>query len=91
MNKTIWKYQLAITETQEIEMPVDAGILTAQMQAGTLCLWAFVSPDAPKERRQFEVLGTGNPIPDGSCNYIASVQQGQFVWHVFEGKGRGEP
>lgn len=61
MIRTIWKYPLKVTDTQDVMMPEGADILTAQMQGVTLCLWALVNPDAPKQRREIEVLGTGNP------------------------------
>jgi len=40
MKKTTWKYPLEITDEQNLMMPEGAEILTAQMQGGTLCLWA---------------------------------------------------
>lgn len=83
----IWKYELAITDYQTISMPEQALILSIQSQNGVLCLWALLSPTGNKVDRQFEVFGTGHLIPIGmSINreYLASVQQGVFVWHVFE-------
>ena len=54
-------------------------------------MWAIVEPDAEREPRVIEVVGTGNPMPDvtdeglARC-HIATVQtcQGRLVWHVFE-------
>lgn len=86
---TIYKYPLRITDDQSIKMPEGAKILTAQMQGETLCLWAEVNPALPLERRFFEIIGTGNPLPSGmgaSRTYINTVQShgGQLVWHVYE-------
>lgn len=87
MQKTIWKYQLNITDTQNVMMPEGAEILTAQIQNGCgLCLWALVNPEAPKQRREIEILGTGNPAPNANRRYISTVQMqgGNLVWHIFE-------
>ena len=89
MNKTIWKFELETTGRQEIEMPIDAEILTAQTKYETLCLWALVDPTAKKEIRVFEVFGTGHPVYHDmgvSRNYIDSYQLngGSLVFHVFE-------
>jgi len=84
---TIWKYPLVITDTQNVMMPEGADILTAQIQHGSgLCVWALVNPDAPQQRREIEILGTGNPAPDAKRRYIATVQMlgGNLVWHIFE-------
>jgi hypothetical protein len=84
--RTIWKYPLEITDTQNVMMPEGAEILSAQMQGDALCLWALVNPEAPKQRREIEVLGTGNPAPDAKRRYISTTQMhgGALVWHIFE-------
>lgn len=87
MKKTIWKYPLEFTDTQNVMMPEGAEILTAQLQnGGGLCVWALVNPGAPQQRREIEVLGTGNPAPEAKRRYIATVQMqgGKLVWHIFE-------
>lgn len=83
---SIWKYQLEITDRQNVVMREGAQILTAQMQNGTLCLWAMLNPSAPRERREIEIIGTGNPAEAADRRYIATVQMagGALVWHVFE-------
>lgn len=85
----IYKYRLEITETQVVSMPKGAQILTAQMQDGYLCLWALVNTDKKSAMRSIVICGTGNPIPSGedftqTHRYIATVQEQEFVWHVFE-------
>lgn len=82
---TIHKFPLKITDLQSVTMPKGALILDAQFQNGTLCLWAEVDPNETfRPARRFEIIGTGNPIPDGSRIHIATVQEAGFVWHVFE-------
>lgn len=82
---TIFKYQLKVTDEQTIRMPKDAMILTAQAQGQFfICLWAIVDPDAEQEERTFEIIGTGNHVSLRPREYIATVQLGLFVWHIFE-------
>ncbi len=88
MNSTIWKYPLLVTDRQDVRMPLNAAILSVQMQGETLCLWALVNPVAPLVLRTFEVFGTGHPIAhsDEIRKYIGTVQSPgrSLVWHVFE-------
>jgi hypothetical protein len=84
--RRIFKYDLAVTGTQMIMMPRHAKVLSVQDQNGRLCVWAKVDPHAPADvRRRFVIVGTGHnlPIEMDSLTYLASVQQGAFVWHVF--------
>lgn len=85
--KTIWKYELEITDAQTLEIPTGFQILSSQFQNGILCLWAIVDPSEPKEGVTIEVIGTGNPMPDvaGNRKYIGTAQMcgGRLVWHVF--------
>lgn len=86
--KTIWKFQLAITDAQCIDMPEGAEILTAQFQSGALCLWALVDSLNQKRPRTIEIFGTGNPISEfiGTRRFIATAQMPNLplVWHLFE-------
>lgn len=84
--KTIYKYELAITDYQEIFMPIGAKILTAQLQHDHIAIWALVHKGGPMEARKFLICGTGNPVAELCGTYIATVQQNQFVWHVFDVK-----
>ena len=81
---SVWKFKLEVTDLQQVEMPQGAQLMTVQEQGGELCLWAAVDTEAPKESRTIEIIGTGNPFHEASRRYVASVQQGVFVWHVFE-------
>lgn len=92
MENTIWKFELDTVNMQTIEMPYCAKILTVQVQRETPCLWAIVDPSLEKEKRHFEIFGTGNPIVEGmgvSREYIGTYQlhDGDLVYHVFEYMG----
>lgn len=82
----ILKYILRVTDTVEVEMPVDSEILCVQTQDGTPCIWAKVYPEAIKETRTFHIRGTGHTLQGNEGNYIGTFQLGggAFVGHLFE-------
>ena len=96
--KTIWKYELKITDFQAIEnMPEGAQILHVGAQTinrntgdgsiikwDKLMIWALVNPDNQPCTRRFAVVGTDNPFPTEETQYIGTVQILGMVWHVFE-------
>jgi len=91
MKKVIWKYQLIVTDRQEIKMPAGAEILTVQTQDGRPCLWALVAPNKTETTRIIETFGTGHEVNyfDTTVReYIGTYQLegGQLVFHVFERK-----
>ena len=92
MEQRIWKYQLEVTDGQNISMPKGAEILTVQVQDGSPCLWALVDPKAETEIRFIEIFGTGNPVLSdigASRKYISTFQmlEGRLVLHAFEYTG----
>lgn len=89
--KTVWKYDLSPNDGDSmrvhIEMPVGAQVLTAQMQHSKPQLWVLVDPNASKELRSFQVVGTGHPFePAPTARYVNTFQMqgGLFVFHLFE-------
>ena len=82
--KTIWKFR--ITGDQTIEMPGGAKVLCVQEQKGDPYLWALVDSDTPTSKRAFSIFGTGHDVPSDPGSYIGTFQlnDGQFVFHVFE-------
>jgi hypothetical protein len=87
--QTIWKFPVRATDAQTVSMPEGAEILTAQFQGETLCLWAMVDSEKPKQERVIEIFGTGNPVwvdMGVQRKFIATAQMPTMplVWHVFE-------
>lgn len=88
--KTIYKYTLEITDTQDIELPYNAQILSVCEQHNKIVLYAFV--DTNEELRQIahiRIVGTGHPLEKHFMvmhRFIGTVvtDGGQWVWHVFE-------
>ena len=80
-----FKYVLDFTHEQAISMPAGAEVLCVQMQGGNPCIWAVVDERMPLQERKFYIHGTGHPIAGLAVKrYIGTVQDGQYVWHVYE-------
>jgi hypothetical protein len=84
---TIYKYLLQ--DTQNIELPKGARILSVGQQKNMIFIWAVIDPTQPKEIRRFHVFGTGHLVPEhiANCGYfIGTVHlfDGALVFHVFE-------
>jgi hypothetical protein len=90
--RTIYKYDIVAAHDNIIEGPITK-LLTAQIQQGTIVVWAEVDTSAPV--RKFEVfpIGTGWPLdpPLGrECvldthTYLNTVQfaGGSLIFHVY--------
>jgi len=92
MPSTVWKYDLAVTDVQEVMMPSGAALLHVGIQHPNegrlrwIQLWAWVDREEPTCSRRIAVVGTGNPAPPmNEARYVGSVQDGPFVWHIFDG------
>ena len=84
--KTIYKYPIKITDSQEVEMPVNSEAIHAGLDSqGTPCIWAAVDNQNDVESVTVLVVGTGNPIPDCARWHVGSFNQGPLVWHIFIG------
>lgn len=90
MPEVVWKYTLPKV-MNDVEMPSGATVLTVAEQDNEICLWARVDPAAERETRTFQVVGTGHAELDGTETYLGSAQinNGNFVFHVFEPGGQG--
>jgi len=80
--ETIYKYEGKIG-IFELEMPKGAKILSCQMQKDILCIWALVDKFKSTKKSVFNVYGTGLDIDPTDKEYISTVQNGPFVWHIF--------
>jgi len=84
--KRIFKYELKITNTQEVSLPIGAEILSAQYQGNQLCIWVMVNDAAEYKRPTvIRIYGTGHKIEETNLEYVATVQDpNYFVWHIFK-------
>lgn len=91
---TIWKYELRVTDRQEVDMPKGAQILSVQADEKNsgpnsvgqkICVWALVDDRKRTETHVFDIYGTGHECLSEKMSYLATVQVsgGYLVWHVF--------
>lgn len=83
--RTIWKFPLALTDSQVILVPLGARILCVQVQNGQICLWAEVDSSRDLHMVAIGIAGTGHDVPFELLHYIGTVQTGPMVWHVYAG------
>lgn len=93
--KKIYKYTLAVADTQKITVPMlddSTGfkdqVLMVDTQKGRPFLWCMVDDKLPVRDIVIHTVGTGHPIPDVSKKYhIGSymISDGSLVFHVFLG------
>lgn len=85
MNKVL-KFPLAVTDDQTVPMPEGSKILTAQVQADGIMVWALCPETRNMVPRRFEMYDTGSPIPNGTRTYIGTclLYGGSQVVHIFE-------
>lgn len=84
----IWKFTLALTDRQTLQVPAGAQLLTVQLQFDSPQLWALVNENTPAsqcEEAVIAIYGTGHPMPDNPGRYLATFQQagGALVRHAF--------
>jgi hypothetical protein len=87
--KTIWKFELAVTDSQTVMMPEGAHVLCIQVQGGgdVPQIWAAVDTEAERVRRHFRTFGTGHPLSGMNAPHYVGTYQirgGTLVFHVFE-------
>ena len=82
----IWKFPLAMTDVQELQMPEGALMLCVQVQRNVPCLWALCDETAPKRPRGISIYGTGHPVSAAPKTYIGTFQiaGGDLVFHAFD-------
>ena len=81
--KTIYKY--SAHSGAPVPMPIGAEIVSADVRDGKITIWALIDTEAETEQRRFIYVGTGFDVSElESTQYIGTVFDGPFVWHVFE-------
>ena len=90
--RTIYKYDIVAAHDSIIEGPITK-LLTAQMQHGTIVVWAEVDTSLPNRKFQVYPIGTGWPLDppaDQECvldthTYLSTVQfaGGSLIFHVY--------
>lgn len=81
--KTIYKYELKKESTQLIDIPSNSQVLSIEKQNGAIYMWALVETEMKAIQMRIDMFGTGERINVNTSNYdyLATVQDGDFVWH----------
>ena len=83
----IYKYKLGAT----VQLPINARILHCNTQDGSLHVWALVDPDEKAvETYEVAVIGTGQGFNPNGWDYITTVHQNVFVWHIWFKKSKDD-
>lgn len=78
--KTVFKY---LVNQKPIPMPTNAKFVHFGIQGNETFAWFEVNPNLPSVMKHIRVYGTGHSIPETS-KHLASLQDGPFVWHLYE-------
>jgi len=91
--RSIWKYQLRITDAQKLEIPT--GFRIRHVAPAPLLewdksprdemvnLWVEVDPNAERVPIIFYIVGTGHPLPPTGIYIGTAPMPSGLVWHVF--------
>lgn len=84
--KKIYKYVLNLTTFQTVEIPRNATFISCQLQNDNITLWYLVTVENKPDTKTIMIYGTGNIIHENTSllDHLGTIQQGGFVWHVFE-------
>lgn len=82
----VHKYYIPFRDEFHLLLPQDAKILSFQVQKRNLFIWCLIDEIMPVLSRKFILVVTGNEIsiPEFKLFYIDTIQDGEFVWHLFE-------
>lgn len=86
-NKVL-KYELEITSSQMIDMPIGSRIISAKEQRGKLCIWALSDLRCSNKSKEIKIVGTGHDIDydigEYYFNFVDTVVMSDgLVWHIF--------
>jgi len=96
--RTVWKATIpsGVNVDHEVWMPGILHIVKARFdeESRQIDIWFLCNPDAELVAKKFRVIGTGSDYdhPDGDVvQYIDTVFEGHYVWHIFETLGKKCP
>ena len=77
----IFKYKV---DNNGISLPTGARILSCQLQEHCLQIWALVDPDETTfDHYDIKVVATGHDFDPRDWDYLTTVQEEIFVWHIW--------
>lgn len=90
----IYKYAVCPSEDPiKIKTYRDAQILSCGLDGrGEPSIWVLINDEEPEEFLNMLCVGTGWPLdsliePFDNLGFVGTINDGPYVWHVFEVKG----
>lgn len=84
MTSVIYKYVIKHKQEDTLQIFKHAKFLSVHMQNKQICAWFIVDPSEHTELRTFSVIGTGWEEDFNIKQYIGTVHDVPYVWHIFE-------
>lgn len=91
--RTIWKFPLDLREPNEIRdgtpvynltVTAHSELLDFQMQNGVPTVWVDFYTENPEWITPVAIVGTGQELPHWADTWEGTVQDGEFVWHLYK-------
>lgn len=72
-----------------MQLPRNARVLHCDTQENCLHVWALIDPaETEVDNYEVQVIGTGHTFNPNGWDYISTVLQGSFVWHIWFKKSK---
>jgi hypothetical protein len=86
IEKQVWKYDVCANfEPTRVIIPVGykvVGFRAPVSKDFPSTIWIEVQPEFGRREVEFQVFGTGYPIPD-NAEHVATYFHEPFVWHLY--------
>lgn len=84
--RTIHKRALRIANHQVVLLPRKFKILSVQIRDDQVCMWIELDDKHSCDMAvEVFICGTGTDVPAAATQFIATVQTGFYVWHIYTG------
>lgn len=85
--RTVYKYEIPITDWTEIQATRHAKVLSAGMQNDHLYAWVLVDTEHEPQKFRFRVAGTGHDLDTldhvNAPDFVGTVFLETLVFHIF--------
>jgi hypothetical protein len=85
--RVIWKYEIPLVNSFEIDLPDTHKVLHVSEQHGTGCLWVVVDPTEPRTATRFQLIASEQTFDTAFVGeYIGTyfLNEKMLTVHLFE-------
>jgi hypothetical protein len=75
---------MGLTPRFDLDLPRGFKVLSVKMQRQSLCFWISMDATVRIEPFQYRIIEDGESYHADEWNHIATVQEGESVWHIFQ-------